>query len=138
MAEQQANLTEEQASEWIREHFQAANKYLAEQGIIPDKILTKDSRYLVPFVGVWKFTTQDKKTIWVINGDLPTDMVGESAAPDAREALRYFAMRWQLKSEGILADTNSSQEQRDYANYLVKCAENLYGVFEQESLWQQA
>ncbi|RUO61224.1 DUF4826 family protein [Pseudidiomarina marina] len=138
MAEQQPEaMTEEQVSAWVREHFQAANKYLAEQGIISDQILSKDSRYLAPYVAVWKFNTQDKKTLWVINGDVPTDVIGEKAAKDARDAMRYFALRWQMQAEGVLQQAQNDPEKQRYANYLVNRAENLYQLSTSKDLWQQ-
>ena len=90
MAEQQPEaMTEEQVSAWVREHFQAANKYLAEQGIISDQILSKDSRYLAPYVAVWKFNTQDKKTLWVINGDVSIKYKQRFVAAARLILLRY-------------------------------------------------
>lgn len=137
MAEQQPQLTEEQAQEWVRGKFQEANKYLAEQGILSDQVLLKESRYLIPFLAIWKFTTQDKKKVWVINGDVPTDLVGEKAAKNPRDALRHFALSWQLKADKILADKASTAEQQDYAKYLVVRAENVYHTTDNEALWQQ-
>lgn len=139
MAEQQQpELTEEQASAWVREQFQAANKYLAENGIITDRVLTKESRYLVPYVAVWKFTTQDRKELWLVNGDVPTDVVGAKAAKDAREALRHIAMQWQLKAQAIIDDPKAQQdaEQMKYASYLVSRAEGIHDAVQTESLWQ--
>jgi|SRR5690554_2966534 len=137
MADQQPQLTEEQAQEWVRGKFQDANKYLAEQGILSDQILLKESRYLIPFIAIWKFTTQDRKKVWVVNGDVPTDLVGEKAAKTPRDALRHFALSWQLKADKILADQASSPEQQDYAKYLVVRAENVYHATDNEALWQQ-
>jgi|SRR5690554_4676284 len=137
MADTQPNMTEEQTAEWIRTQFQAASKYLAEQGIIPDQVLTKESRYLVPVIAIWKFTTQDRKKVWVINGEVPTDLVGDKAATEARDALRHFALRWQMQAEAILQDKAGAGAQSDYAQFLIKSAENVYSVVENEELWQQ-
>lgn len=139
MAEQQQpQMTDEEASAWVREQFQAANKYLAENGIITDRVLTKESRYLVPYVAVWKFTTQDRKELWLVNGDVPTDVVGAKAAKDAREALRHIAMKWQLKAQAIIDDPKAQQdaEQMKYASYLVSRAEGIHDAVQTESLWQ--
>ena len=136
--QQPQQLTEEQAQAWVREKFQEANKYLAEQGILSDQIVTKESRYLIPYIAVWKFTTQDKKKVWVVNGDVPTDLVGEKAAKTPREALRHFALSWQLKADKVLADEKSlTTEKQNYAKYLIARAENVYQVTEREDLWQQ-
>ncbi|CAB0149934.1 hypothetical protein PSI9734_00507 [Pseudidiomarina piscicola] len=138
MAKEQPELTQEQLSAWVREQFQAANKYLAEQGIISDQILTKDSRYLAPYVAVWKFVTQDKKELWLINGDVPTDVAGTKAANNARDVMRYFSFQWQMKAQGLLSDPKASAdpEQQRYAQYLVNRAEALYDLVGTEELWQ--
>lgn len=139
MAEQQQpQLTEEEASKWVREQFQAANKYLAEQGIITDRVLTKESRYLVPYVAIWRFTTQDRKELWLVNGDVPTDVVGVKAAKDAREALRHISLQWQLKAQAILDDPKLQldPEQVKHANYLISRAENIHDVVQMENLWK--
>lgn len=137
MADNQPKYTEEQLQEWIRNKFQEANKYLAEQGIISDQVVTKESRYLAPFVAVWKFTTTEAHKLWVINGDVPTDMVNDKVAKSAREAVRHFALNWQLKAEAMMQTEQPTQEQRNYATYLVNRAENVYQLYEQENLWQQ-
>ncbi|MDN7123664.1 DUF4826 family protein [Pseudidiomarina terrestris] len=138
MATEQPQMTQEEMSAWVREHFQAANKYLAENGIISDRVLTKDSRYLAPYVAIWKFSTQDKKELWLVNGDVPTDVAGNKAADNARDALRYFSFQWQMKAQGILGDPKSSAdpEQQRYAQYLIDRAEALYDVVGTEELWQ--
>ncbi|MGL5359136.1 MAG: DUF4826 family protein, partial [Shewanella sp.] len=33
--------------EWVRTQFQKANRFLAEKGVIPSKVLADESRYLV-------------------------------------------------------------------------------------------
>ncbi len=139
MSEQseQLEMSEEQAAKWVRDHFQAANKYLAEQGIITDKILSKESRYLLPIVAIWKFKTQDRKEVWVINGDVPTDMMNAKAAKDAREAMRHFSMQWQMKAEVVAQTAEGNQEKLRYATYLVNRAENLYQVLESKDFWQE-
>ena len=75
MAEQQENqpVSEEQRAEWVREQFQKANKFLAENGVLFDSVTTEESRYLMPYLAVWKIRAMDGKQYWVISGDLPTD-----------------------------------------------------------------
>ncbi|WP_449361058.1 DUF4826 family protein, partial [Alishewanella longhuensis] len=99
LTQNNTEITDEQRTEWVRSQFQKANEYLATKGIIPDNVAVSESRYLPPFVAVWKLNTRDKKSFWVISGDLPTDHMPVSAAPDAREAIRAFALHWQLKAE---------------------------------------
>ncbi|RUO41115.1 DUF4826 domain-containing protein [Pseudidiomarina aestuarii] len=138
MAEATTPPNDADVSAWVREHFQKANKYLAEQGIIVDRVLTKRCRYLVPLVAVWRLTTQDKKEIWAINGDVPSDVVSAKVAETARDALKHFALQWQLRAEGIVQDPEASKdpEQQRYASFLVGRAESLYEMTEQDDLWK--
>lgn len=137
MAEQQPHMTEAEASDWVRLQFQRANKFLAEKGILTDRVLTRESRYLVPHVAVWKFSTQDQVDVWVVNGDVPSDVVGANAAKTAREALRHFSLQWQVQADKILTDEKLSQdpEQQKYAKFLIQSAENLYQTTQVEDLW---
>jgi hypothetical protein len=136
LTQQTNELTDEQRAAWVRAQFQKANEYLATKGIIPDNVAVSESRYLPPLVAIWKLNTRDAKSFWVISGDLPTDHMPLSAAPNAREAMRSFALRWQLKAEQIAQAGFSDQTQVDFANLLVKRAESLYDMFDNEQLWQ--
>jgi hypothetical protein len=129
-------MPEEQRVLWVRSQFQKANEYLASKGILPDNVAVSESRYLPPFVAVWKLNTSDKKSFWVISGDLPTDHMPISAAPDAREAIRSFALHWQLKADQIAQAGFADQTQKDFANLLINRAHDLYDLFNDEQLWQ--
>ena len=136
LTQQTNELTDEQRAAWVRTQFQKANEYLATKGIIPDNVAVSESRYLPPLVAIWKLNTRDAKSFWVISGDLPTDHMPLSAAPNAREAMRSFALHWQLKAEQIAQAGFSDQTQVDFANLLVKRAEGLYDLFDNEQLWR--
>lgn len=136
LTQNNTEITEEQRTEWVRTQFQKANEYLASKGIIPDNVAVSESRYLPPFVAVWKLNSRDKKSFWVISGDLPTDHMPISAALNAREAIRAFALHWQLKAEQIAQVGFTDQTQQDFANLLVSRAHSLYDVFDNEPLWQ--
>lgn len=136
LTQNNTEITEEQRTEWVRTQFQKANEYLASKGIIPDNVAVSESRYLPPFVAVWKLNSRDKKSFWVISGDLPTDHMPISAALNAREAIRAFALHWQLKAEQIAQVGFTDQTQQDFANLLVSRAHSLYDVFDNEQLWQ--
>lgn len=137
--QQPAAMTEEQRQEWVRIQFQNANRYLAERGLLSETILTKESRYLVPDIAVWKFKLQNGKRVWVINGRVTTDHVSAEAAKTAREAVRYFSFQWQLKAENIAALGDAADTtQRQMATLLVRNAEALYQLSDNEKLWQQA
>jgi hypothetical protein len=121
--------------EWAREQFQRAARHLAENGIIFESVFTEDSRYLAPYVAIWKIKATDGKRFWVISGDLPSDFAGLQTAENAREALRYFAMSWQMKAENLRATVAADQEQMAYAKLLEEKAELLHSASSQEQYW---
>ncbi|MEE2001263.1 DUF4826 family protein [Alkalimonas sp. MEB108] len=129
-------LTEQQQSEWVRNQFQKANEYLASKGILPDQVVVKESRYLVPLVAVWRIKSQDRKEYWVLTGDLPTDHMALSGARDAKDAVRAFSMHWQLKAQQILDTQPGDKTQVDFANLLINRAHGLYDLFDNEAIWQ--
>ena len=136
--EQQAEQAEiEQArAEWVRKQFQKANEYLASKGIVPDNVSVQDSRYLPPYMAVWRLNTLQKQSFWVISGDLPTDHIALSAAENAREAVRAFSLQWQMKAQQIINAGIDDKTKHDFAQLLISRAESLYNMFEDEQLWQ--
>ncbi|SHG83484.1 DUF4826 family protein [Ferrimonas marina] len=128
-------MDQEQQQAWVREQFQKANRHLAEKGILPGRVLEKESRYLPPLIALWKMEDQSpqKRRYWVLSGDLPTDLVADSAAKDAREALRHFALSWQLKGENLRKSQDKTQQ--DLARLLIGRAEGLSQLHQDERLW---
>ena len=131
----QALESQEALSNWVREQFQKANKFLAENGVLFESVVTEESRYLAPFVAVWKIKDANKSFYWVVSGEVSTDFISTSAATSAREALRHFSLSWQLKAENVRASANE-QEQIAVADRLQQDAEKLYDVVNDEKLWQ--
>lgn len=130
--------TEQQNMDWVRAQFQKANEYLASKGIIPENVALAESRYLPPYVAVWKLNAQDKNSYWVISGDLPTDHLALNAAANAREALRAFSLHWQLKAQQIINLNIQDTVQQNFADLLIEKAQALYAVFDNESLWKNS
>lgn len=127
---------QEHLSEWVREQFQRANKHLAEKGVLFDTVSTEESRYLAPYIAVWKIKAIDGQFFWVISGDVPADFIPYEAEKNARDTLRAFSMRWQLKAENILQSASADQTEKDFAQLLITKAENVYGIFANDKLWQ--
>jgi hypothetical protein len=127
---------QQQLSEWVREQFQRANKHLAENGVLFDSVVTEASRYLAPFVAVWKIKSIENKYYWVISGDVPCDFMSFEHEKTAREAIRRFSMIWQMKAESILQSGTSDPVQHDFAKLLIAKAENLYQIQADEKVWQ--
>ena len=129
-------LTQEQHDEWVKTQFARANKHLAENGVLFDSVATGQSRYLAPFVAVWKVKSLENKYYWVISGEVPVDFIADKAAKDARDALRYFSMHWQVKSENIRQSAGDDELKQKYAKLLQIGAENIYRTYSNEALWK--
>lgn len=130
---QEKQLTEQEQQEWVREQYQSATKYLAQKGLITHSVADKESRVLVPILAVWKLTMTDNSQYWVICGDLPTDYSNIGVAPNAREAIRHFALKWQMQAENLLRA--NEQDQSQFAQLLISRAEGLYQLYEREDVW---
>lgn len=128
-----AEMTEQEQQEWVREQYQEATKYLATQGLVTDSVIVEESRYLIPFLAIWKLKVIDGSYFWAISGDLPTDYNTIDAAPNAREAARHFSLKWQMQAEN-LRKTNDKEKEK-FARLLVSRAEGLYDIFGQDELW---
>ncbi|MDP7593042.1 MAG: DUF4826 family protein [Litorilituus sp.] len=132
---QEQSMTTEQQQQWVREQYQLATKYLAEQGIVTDSVAVEESRYLVPLLAIWKLKALDGSFYWVIGGDLPSDYNAFESATNAREAVRHFSLKWQLQADNILKVGDKAQE--EFASVLINRAEDLYNIYQQENLWSK-
>ncbi|MCL1094825.1 MULTISPECIES: DUF4826 family protein [Shewanella] len=144
MAEQEVDQAQDQEAlrqEWIRTQFQKANKFLAEKGIMPNKVYADESRYLAPFVAIWKMDSKKpaKQTFWVMSGDLPADYVDVNVAATARDAIRHFSMMWQMKAENIQrSGLTKDPAQAQFAELLISRAEGLYKMQADDKIWGPA
>ncbi|MCL1048843.1 DUF4826 family protein [Shewanella abyssi] len=140
MAEEVEQAQDQEAlrQEWIRTQFQKANKFLAEKGILPSKVHADESRYLAPFVAIWKMESKkpSKQTFWVMSGDLPSDYVDVNVAATARDAIRHFSMIWQMKAENIRRSSLvKDPAQAKFAELLISRAEGLYKMQADDKIW---
>ena len=127
--------TQAQLSEWVREQFQRANKYLAEQGILFETVVTEESRYLAPHVALWKIKSTDGEFFWVTSGEVICDVMPAETEATARAAMKNFSFKWQLEAENLLRSNVTSDEQKSHAQSMIKNAETLYQVQAKDELW---
>lgn len=135
MSDTNTPMTQAEHDQWVREQFQRANKHLAENGVLFDSVVVEESRYLAPYVAVWKIKSQQGKYFWVLSGDLPADYIPFDTAEDVRSALKHFSLSWQLKAENIISTNGIDETQQNYAKLLADRAISLYQLSEQQELW---
>ncbi|MBU3023094.1 DUF4826 family protein [Aestuariibacter sp. A3R04] len=129
-------ISEQERKEWINQQLQKANKHLAENGIVVSTVDEKVSRYLLPFFAVWKVKASDNKFYWALSGDLPADFIAGDNAKNAREALRHFALSWQIKAENLVRSGIADQTQMQFAGILQNRAEKLHDFAEEDAIWR--
>ena len=76
----------------------------------------------------------DCSYFWVICGALPSDHNTFDIAPNAREAVQHFSLKWQMQEENLLKSGDKEQEQ--FAKLLISRAEGLYDMYQQDNVWE--
>ena len=90
---------EKHFKEWSQQEYVKISKFCNSKGHQVAGLEQSRCQTLPPVLGVWYVKTQDKKVdLWCIAGDFPTDLASSKVAENAREALRYFSMSWQLQA----------------------------------------
>ena len=120
------------AREWVRKMLDSAAKEIGERGILDDPLIEVKPEWMLPFailVGRARPQGESRSFKWFICGEMPLDTIDAALADSAREAIRSFAMKWQLDAE---RSTSGEESER-----LVDSAQKLYPLAEDDRLWQQ-
>ncbi|MEG3768116.1 DUF4826 family protein [Alteromonas sp. 14N.309.X.WAT.G.H12] len=137
MTEKKAQEISEQArGEWVRTQLQHASKHLAENGIVVNSVDHGKSRYLMPYFAIWYVKSLENKAYWALSGDLPADFIAGDNAQNAQEALRHFALSWQIKAENIERTNMADETQLKFAGILRNRAEKMHDFAEHDGLWK--
>ncbi len=139
---------DKRSREWSQAEYARAMRHLLNQGFAETRLLQPTSRVLPPLVALWHFEVKQdgkRQRLWVVSGsDLPVDHVSETAAANARDAMRHFYLNWQLKSaqlEQSLAankvEVGNPALQGEYMQSLQKGAERLYQLVNDDRLWPE-
>jgi hypothetical protein len=114
---------------WIREQLDAAVQAINEKQVFDDAFVESRPAWILPMqilLGKARAQSDPLAYQWFICGDLPFDHIDSSAAATPKEALRHFAMKWQIAAESL--DKNSAES-------LIVDAERLYGLTEDDRFW---
>lgn len=142
--ESQSNKKFDQKQWMLQEHGKVL-QYVSTNSLDFSKIIQKESAVLAPFVAIWLIESKTySQGFWVISGDLPTDHIVGGNAKNAREAIKHFALRWQLKADNILNElgleydskqASENDTNKEFANILISKAEELYQLADKEKFW---
>jgi Domain of unknown function (DUF4826) len=147
--------------QWARDQLQACGEYAQQNGLITAEASAK-AGWAVPgqvFVGLVSSRLNPDLSFWVITGPAAMpDHIEAKIAANAREAVRHFALRWQLhgaQAETMAGDgapaaiTDATAESSSPAEVpatdgsvwteqgaaLAKRAEELYALTLDDRLW---
>ena len=146
MAELPPELDVEAERERLRrfatEQINAAGDYLKELHELPRDAQARGAWAITDVVIVTHIWSQSdpSRAYWVISGpEFPTDHVEHSVAATPREAVRRFALSWQLQSERTKSfdKGDGRMDWEGAAAELQKRAEQLYEMTEQDDLWPE-
>ena len=115
-------------NDWTAQSLAAAVQELLDRGITDDPLVEAKPAWVLPFqilIGKFREQGDEPSFWWFISGDFPTDHVDFSVASSAREAARYFALRWQIRA------ANDAEA----GNKLAERAEALYQLTEDDRFW---
>lgn len=114
---------------WIREQLDLVVRELGSRGVLEDALLEVKPAWTLPMrilLGKAREQAQGQSFQWFICGEVPLDHMPSDAATTPREAMRHFAMKWQLDAEQLASDA---------AAELVDHAEAIYALVEIDELW---
>ena len=133
MSEEIANDAADPVATWIRETLDAAVEVSTKLGIVEDALVEARPIWSLPqkvMIGQIREANDRTTFTWVICGDYPTDHIGSAAAATARDAARYFSLKWQLDA--------ARHTDPSFASKLTDWAEELYEIADDDSLWQES
>jgi len=133
---------------WATDLLRKMGEHLASRALIGRDQVKLEARWNYPFrvllAEAWGANTPNER-FWVIAGDVPTDHVESKLAPDARAALKHFALRWQLQGARVksgdrdLASGTARPEGRvdwtEFGDSLALRAEFLYALVDDDRNW---
>lgn len=115
---------------WLRPLIEDATAKLGDMGLFDDPLMDVKPAWALPnrvLIGKVRAHGNPATFRWFICGEMPLDHVGDEVASSPRDAARHFSLKWQLDAtrlDGAAADTLAQQ------------AEVLYGLVEDDRLWE--
>jgi hypothetical protein len=130
-------------ADWAKKTLESAVNEIISGGLFDDPFLQARPVWQIAGSLLIAECRAREDRYWLIAGnDSPTDLIAGETAASAREAARHFALKWQLAAEKLKAgevSTPSNLAADDLFKkvaHLVRCAESLYELAEQTSIWE--
>lgn len=116
---------------WIKELVDLAVRGTSDMNVFDEALLEARPEWALPqrlLVGKVRPQMDPRAFCWFICGEVPLDYLPGNVAAAPREALRHFAMKWQLDAERA-GDAES-------ADVLIENAEAIYALADDERVWK--
>ena len=132
---------QERVTAWARQMVDAAVQAFMDRGISDGVLLEAKPAWAFPpeaLIAMVREQGERGSFYWVICGEgFPFDYVKSTAAQNARDAARHFAMKWHLDA-ARLADGSSedSAGRKSRSDDLASRAEALFRLVNEDSIWQ--
>lgn len=122
---------QDETRKWIKELVDVAVRGTGSMNVYEDALIEAKAEWALPnrlLVGKVREQLNPRTFHWFICGEVPLDYISGETATTPKDALRYFAMKWQLDAER--ADDEES------ANALVENAQAVYELADDERFWR--
>lgn len=136
--EEQPN--QEELNAWIKKQLDAAVQKAMKQGRMEGLLVEAKPAWVLPFqvlIGMIREQGKTNSFDWCICGEVPTDFLQPGVANTPREALRHFAMKWQLAAARHNEVNLKNPTQDNPELKLATQAEDIYDLVEDDRLWMQ-
>jgi len=116
---------------WIRDQLDAAVQTFNAQQIFDDPFVESRPAWVLPMrilIGKARAQSDPLSYKWFICGDAPFGHIDSASATTPRDALRHFSMKLQMEANSLDGDA---------ATLMIKKAEDLYDLTEDDLLWSE-
>ena len=129
--------------QWVQDQHAKVLHYGSRNQLDIDLLNQQQSAILPPHIAVWLAHSKSlNQEVWVITGDLPTDHINGENAKNAREAVRHFSLRWQLKADKLMESVKNgtpemgdAERQTQFAELLISRANGLHDLADNDDIW---
>ena len=117
--------------DWMQKLVDDAVRGASGAGVTDEALVEARPAWALPgklLVGQVRSQMNPRDFHWFIAGDVPLDYLPSANAPAPRDALRHFAMKWQLDAERTDDETEKAE--------LIDLAESVYELADDDRFWQ--
>ena len=133
-------------TDWLRQTFDTAVNLVMSVRLVHGAVAEARPVWYIPneiIVGQMRVHRDDTDFVWIVCGDVPTDHIDSEAADNPRDAIRHFAMKWQMNAARFSdPETRATLNLPETTDWEAECrkvetqAERLYALAESDAHWE--